>query len=70
MVRLKRTFRNKDDFINWMYRGTGKKGATPAQIRKLMKEINETKDKSRDGTVRTGYKVALKHKIIRLRKRN
>lgn len=69
MVKLKRTFRDKEDFINYAYKGTGKGGQTPAQINKFISEINKTKDPRRDGTIITNYKIALDHKIIKLRKR-
>ena len=69
---MKRVFRDKRDFMRWAYAGSGVGGASASDLEKLRKEISKTKVPkgiTRDGTIETSYKIALKNKIIRLAKK-
>ena len=72
MVKTRRTFRDKKDYINWSYRGSNFGGASSSQLKKLHDEIRKVKIAKNikgDGTINAGYKIALRNKIIKLRRR-
>ena len=67
MVRIKRTFRDKKDFMNWVYRDSDS-----IQLAKFNREVSRARvplKMRRGGTITGSYKIALKKKIIKLKKR-
>jgi len=67
---IRRIFRDKRDFMNYIYRGKGIGGISANDMKKLNNEISSVKIKKNirsSGTIQEGYKIALKNKIIKLK---
>jgi len=70
---MRKVFRDKRDFINYIYRGKGCGGISAADMKKLNDKIHKIKIQKNihgsGGTISSSYKIALQNKIITLKKK-